>query len=156
MKHSRRLMTAIPAALLGVTLAAATAACQPADRGGKSTAEVCTDLDNNLPVLIGSIEASPLQLGMYPDEPSPSDQAHIVDVTRSSYADLSTALRGEADYAADADTAAALMNTADGVDARAATINTTADVSKITDGNAVDISLLYPVCPSLLLDQKSG
>lgn len=157
MKHSRRLMTAIPAAVLGVVLAAATAACQPPNSGGgESTADVCADLGDNLPLMVGSIVASPLQLGMYPGEPSPADQAHIVSTTRASYSDLSAALREEAGYAADADTATALTNTADGVDSRASTINTIADVAKITDANAVDVTPLYGVCPDLLLDQKSG
>jgi hypothetical protein len=106
--------------------------------------------------MVGSIVASPLQLGMYPDQPSPTDQAHIVSVTRTSYSDLSAALREEAGYAEDADTAAALTETADGVDARASTINTIGDVAKITEANAVDINPLYSVCPGLLLDQKSG
>jgi hypothetical protein len=142
-------MTAIPAAMLGITLAAATAACQPTDGGGgKSTAEVCADLDNNLIPLAGSVTTSAFQLPFYPDPPSPTDQAHIVSVTRQNFDQLSSFLRDEASYANDENMATALENTADSVDARAATVNTISDVAKV-DGHAVDMSPLYPFCPGL-------
>lgn len=157
MKRSRRLVAAIPAALLGIALAATAAACQPSDSGGsESTAEVCTDLGDNVPMMVASIEASPLELAFYPTPVPAADQARIVSDTRGSYRQLSDTLRGEADTAADEDTVTALTTTADGVDARAATVNTVDDVAAITNDNAVDISPLYPVCPDLLLDQKSG
>jgi len=157
MKHTRRLMTAIPAALLGVALAAATAACQPANGAGtESTADVCADLNDNLPVYVANIAANPLNLGMYPANPSPADQAKIVSDTRASYSDLSAALREEADYAEDPATAAALLDTADRVDARASTINTVEDVSNITLANEVDTSPIDSVCSDNVLDRKSG
>jgi len=156
MKHTRRLMTAIPAALLGITLAATTAACQPPNRTGDSTAEVCADLHHDLPPLVSKIVASASELDTYPDGPTPVEQSQIVEATRNGYHNLASALRSHAYRAEDENLAATMAHTADGVEARAAVVTTIDEVSKIKSSNAVDLSPLYSYCPGLVLDQKSG
>jgi len=152
-------MTAVPAAVLGVVLATAAAACQPPNGGGsKSNAEVCSDMDDQIPYLVAGIVSSSMSLGFYQggvDDMSADDQATVLNQVHASYSDLSGALRSEADLADDADMAATLNATADDVDAQGARIKTVRDVAAM-GADSVDVSRLYSHCPGMNLDLKSG
>src|SRR5262249_20723893 len=118
MRMSRRLITAVQIGALGVALVAGGAAsCTPDDYpvvgGNESTGQVCTDLGNQLPPIVGGLVASPLILAMDTDT-TPDHQAQQVKATRASFGQLSDALRAEAAKAADPDLAAALGDTASG------------------------------------------
>lgn len=152
MKLSRRLMSAVQAGMLGAVLVAGAGACTSTGGydivgGNESTADVCDDLGNTLPPLVGSVATSALTLGLYPD-PTPDQQAREVEATRASFTQLSRALRVEAGNAGDDGLTGALVDTADGVDAQAAKIRTVDDIASI-DSKTVDTSKLDPYCPDL-------
>jgi len=157
MKYARRLRTAIPAAMLGITLATAAAACQPTDGGGKSDAEVCADLDQQLFPLVADISTLGIDLSLDGpiDQMTADRQAQILNHAHTAFSNLSAALRAEADQADSADTAASLNTTADGVDADAAKIKTVRDVATVSF-QTLRLDGLYQRCPELQTQFETG
>ena len=152
MKMPRSFKNAAVGGMLAVALFAGSAAsCTPDEypvTGSEPTEQVCTDLGSALPPIYIGIATNDLIQAASDPNPTPNEQVQAVKATQSSWGQLSDALRAEAAVAADPGLAAALADTADGVDAQAANIHTYNDISRVDDQPA-DFSKLDPYCPDL-------
>ena len=152
MKMPRSFKNAAVGGMLAVALfAGGAASCTTDDypvTGSEPTDQVCTDLGSTVPPIYVGIATSDLIEAASNPNPTPDQQVQAVKATQSSWGQLSDALRAEAAVAADPGLAAALADTADGVDAQAADIHTYDDISRVDD-QPVDFSKLDPYCPDL-------
>jgi hypothetical protein len=142
-----RLMTAIQAGVLGAVLVVGASACNlnTNQAGTESTADVCADLGELLPHQVADVVASPYVLDMY--LPSEVKANKPVTDALKAYLQLSQTLHTEADQAADPELAAALISTANSVDADGAKIKTIDDVRAIP--STIDLTSVDQFCPQL-------